>query len=114
MILSGSAKNAMLQGLADTLNVGINAKLSIYINTDAAAVFIMPNPINQSIAGGVMTLNLPEKALATVSGQPTNAKLVDSAGIEVAEFNVSTEILLDKPEIYAGGYVSLTGLVITI
>ncbi|AAZ18874.1 hypothetical protein Psyc_1021 [Psychrobacter arcticus 273-4] len=114
MILASNAKNAMLQGLVDTLNVGTNAKLSIYIGTEAAAVFDMPNPIEQSIVNGVLTFNLPTKVLATISGQPTNAKLVDSAGVEVAEFNVSTEIVLDKASIYSGGYVSLIALSITI
>lgn len=103
----------MLQGLADKLNVGADTKLTIYIGTDMAAVFDMPNPIEQSIVNGVFSFNLPENVLATLSGVPTTAKLTNSAGSNIT-FNVGTEIVLDKPEIYAGGYVSLTGLTITI
>lgn len=112
MILSVSDKNAMLQGLADKLNAA-TTNLTIYIDVDAVAVFTMPNPIEQSIANGVFTFNLPQKVLATLSGLPTTATLTNSAGSEIT-FNVGSEIVLDKPEIYAGGYVSLTSLTITI
>ncbi len=114
MILSDDAKNAMLQGLVDALNVGANAKLTIYINEVAAAILTMPNPIEQSIANGVLTFNLPEKVLATLSGVPTTAKLIDSTGALIAEFEVGTEVVFDKPSIYTGGSVSLTRLVINI
>lgn len=113
MILSNGDKDAMLQGLVDKLNIGNDTKLTIYINADQAAVFDMPNPIEQSIVNGVFTFNLPNNVLATQSGVPTTAKLTNSAGSDIT-FNVGTEIVLDKPEIYAGGYVSLTGLIITI
>lgn len=114
MILSDDAKNAMLQGLADTLNIGANSKLTIYIGTDAAAILIMPNPIEQSIANGVLSFNLPDKVLATLSGTPTTARLTDSSGALIAEFEVGTEVVFDKPSVYAGGFVSLTSLVINI
>lgn len=113
MILSDAAKNSMLQGLANSLNVGSNATLSIYIGEVVAAVFEMPNPIEASITSGVITFNLPVKVLATISGLPTTAKLTNSAGSDIT-FDVGSEIVLDKPEIYAGGYVSLTSLTITI
>ena len=113
MILSVDDKNAMLQGLADRLNVGSDTILTVYIGADSTAVFAMPNPIEASIAGGVIAFNLPVKVLATKSGVPTTAKLTNSAGSEIT-FNVGSEIVLDKPEIYAGGYVSLTSLMIAI
>lgn len=113
MLISNNDKDAMLQGLADKLNVGSDTKLTIYIDTDTAAIFDMPNPIEQSIANGVFSFNLPGNVLATLSGVPTTAKLTNSAGSDIT-FDVGTEIVLDKPEIYAGGYVSLTGLTITI
>lgn len=112
MILSVSDKNAMLQGLADKLNAATTS-LTIYIGLDAVVVFTMPNPIQASITGGVLSFNLPAKVLASQSGIPTTAKLTNSAGSEIT-FNVGSEIVLDKPEIYAGGYVSLTSLTITI
>ena len=114
MILSDDAKNAMLQGLVNKLNIGINSKLIIYIGADAAAILTMPNPIEQSIANGVLTFNLPEKVLATLSGIPITAKLIDGTGALIAEFEVGTEVVFDKPSIYAGGFVSLTRLVINI
>lgn len=112
MILSVSDKNAMLQGLADKLN-DATTSLTIYIDVDAVAVFAMPNPIQASITGGVLSFDLPARVLASQSGIPTTAKLTNSAGSEII-FNVGSEIVLDKPEIYAGGYVSLTSLTITI
>lgn len=114
MILSDDAKNAMLQGLADALNIGANSKLTIYIGTDVAASLTMPNPIEQSIANGLLSFNLPQKVLATLSGTPTTAKLTDSSGALIAEFEVGTEVVFDKPSIYAGGFVSLTSLIINI
>lgn len=113
MILSNSDKNAMLQGLADKLNVGSDTKLVVYVDANIAAAFDMPNPIEQSITDGVFSFNLPLKVLATLSGVPTTAKLTNSAGSDIT-FNIGSEIALDKPEIYAGGYVSLTSLTITI
>lgn len=113
MIISNNDKDAMLQGLADKLNVGNDTKLAVYVDTDTAAIFDMPNPIEQSIANGFFSFNLPVKVLATLSGVPTTAKLTNSAGSDIT-FNVGSEIVLDKPEIYAGGYVSLTSLTITI
>lgn len=113
MILSANDKNAMLQGLADRLNVGSNTVLTIYIDADIGASFDMPNPIQSSITQGVITFNLPVKVLATKTGVPSTAKLTNSAGSDIT-FNIGSEIVLDKPEIYAGGYVSLTNLVITI
>ena len=114
MILSAEAKNAMLQGFVDKLNVGTNAKLNILVGADIAASFDMPNPIEQSIVSGVLSFNLPVRVLATLSGTPTSSKLVNSLGVNIAEFEIGSEIVLDKPEVYAGGYVSLTRLTITI
>lgn len=113
MILSVDDKTAMLQGLADRLNVGNDTVLTVYIGADSTSVFAMPNPIEASITGGVIAFNLPVKALATKSGVPTTAKLTNSAGSDIT-FDVGSEIVLDKPEIYAGGYVSLTSLTIAI
>ena len=114
MILSDNAKNAMLQGLVNALNVGANSKLTIYINEVAAAVLTMPNPIEQSVASGALIFKLPPKVLATLSGVPTKAKLTDNANNVIAEFEVGTEVVFDKPSIYSGGFVGLTSLVINI
>ncbi len=113
MILSVDDKSAMLQGLADRLNVDDSTVLTVYIESDAAVIFEMPNPIQASISSGVITFNLPSQVLATKSGVPTTAKLSNDAGSEII-FDVGSEIVLDKPEVYAGGYVSLTSLTITI
>lgn len=114
MILSDNAKDSMLQGLANALNVGANASLIIYINEDEGAVFEMPNPIEQSIVKGVFSFSLPQKVLAVSSGAPTSAKLISAAGVIFAEFTVGNDIALDKPTFYLGGYVSITSLKITI
>lgn len=114
MILSNDAKNALLQGMANGLNVGDNAVLKIYIGDVAVVDFVMPNPIEQSVADGVLTFNVPEKVMATESGTPTSAKLFASDSTEFAEFIVGTDIILSRNEFYAGGYVALTGLTINI
>lgn len=114
MILSNSAKNAMLQGFASTLNLGANSSLIIYTGADIAATLKMPNPIEASVAEGVLSFNIPEKVLVVKSGVVTAAKLNNPAGVEIASFEVGTELVLDKAEVYQGGYVSLTALTISI
>ncbi len=114
MILSNDAKNALLQGMVSALNVGDNATLKIYVGDIVVVDFVMPNPIEQSIADGVLTFNIPAKVLATESGTPTKAKLFASNGAEFAEFAVGSDITLSRNEFYMGGYVSLTGLTINI
>lgn len=114
MILTPETKNAMLRGVASMLNVGTRATLSIYIGEVLAVEIAMQNPVEFSVAGGILTFNTPPEALAIASGVPTAAKLRDSAGALVAEFDVGTELTLDKDKIYMGGYVGLNSLVISI
>lgn len=114
MILSNDAKNAMLQGLAATLNTGTNATLSIFVGSTLAVEIAMQNPVEASITGGVLTFKVPPEAIAIVSGVPTSAQLKISSGVLVAEFDVSTELILDKDKIYMGGYVGLSSLAISI
>jgi len=114
MILSDDAKNAMLQGLASTLNTGTNATLSIFIGGTLAAEIAMQNPVETSITGGTLAFKVPPDAIAVASGVPTSAQLKSSAGTLVAEFDVGTELTLDKEQIYMGGYVGLSSLVISI
>ena len=109
MILSNDAKNAMLQGLANGLNVGTNAKLVIYVGDEIAVELIMTNPIELNITAGVMTYKTPPEVLAVASGVPTSAKLLDSTGAVVATYDAS-EITLTKDKIYQGGYVGIQSL----
>lgn len=113
MQLSDKAKNAMLQGLANTLNVGTNSVLSIYIDTVLAAEITLTNPVELSITGGVLTFNIPAEVLAIASGIPTHAKLLDASGEIVAEYD-GAEIVLNKDRIYQGGYVGIAGLKVRI
>ncbi|MBA2057323.1 hypothetical protein H0262_05435 [Psychrobacter cryohalolentis] len=113
MILGDDAKNAMLQGLANKLNVGANAKLDIYVGVDVAVELIMTNPIELGITAGVMTFKTPPEVLAAVSGIPTSAKLLDSTGAVVATYAAS-EITLTKDKIYQGGYVGIQSLKVRI
>lgn len=110
MELSVDAKNAALQGIADRLNVGTNSVLSIYVGATLAAEVALLNPVQQSIANAVMTFKIPPKVLATVSGVPTAAKILDASGTLIATLDVATELALDKDKIYQGGYVTLTAL----
>ena len=110
MELSVDAKNAALQGIADRLNVGTNSVLSIYVGATLAAEIALTNPVQQSIANAVMTFKIPPKVLATVSGVPTAAKILDASGKLIATLDVATELTLDKDKIYQGGYVTLTAL----
>lgn len=110
MELSVDAKNAVLQGIADRLNVGTNSVLSIYVGATLAAEIALTNPVQQSIANAVMTFKIPPKVLAIASGVPTVAKILDASGTLQATLDVATELALDKPQIYQGGYVTLTAL----
>ena len=110
MILTDDAKNAALQGIADKLNVGTNSVLSIYVGATLAAEIALINPVQQSIANAVMTFKIPPKVLAITSGVPTAAKVLDADGMLIATLDVATELALDKPQIYQGGYVTLTAL----
>lgn len=110
MILSIEAKNAALQGIADRLNVGNNSVLSIYIGATLAAEISLLNPVQASIANAVMTFKVPPKVLAIASGVPTDAKILDASGTLIATLDLATELSLDKPQIYQGGYVTLTAL----
>lgn len=114
MQLTTDAKNAMLQGLAGTLNAGTNSLFSIYIGATLAAEISLTNPVELTVIGGVLTFKTPPEALAIATGVPTAAKLKDSAGVLLAEFDVATEVVLDKDKIYQGGYVGISSLTITI
>jgi hypothetical protein len=113
MILSDDAKNSMLQGLADKLNVGTNSVLSIYVDTTLAVELTLANPVELSITGGVLTFKAPPEALAIASGIPTSAQLLDASGALVAEYTAA-EIVLNKDKIYQGGYVGIIGLKVRI
>ena len=113
MLLSDDAKNAMLQGLADKLNVGTNSQLSIYVGATLAVELALPNPVELSITGGILTFKVPPEALAVASGVPTTAKLINSAGVLLAEFDAAL-ITLDKDKIYQGGYVGVTSIKFSI
>ena len=109
MQLSDMAKNAMLQGLVDTLNEGDNSTLSIYIDSTLAVELTLTNPVELDITAGVLTFKTPPEAIAVASGVPTSAKLLDATGALVADYTAA-EIALNKDKIYQGGYVTLTAL----
>ena len=109
MILTDDAKNAMLQGLANKLNVGTNSVLSIYVGATLAVEITLTNPVELSITGGVLTFNTPPQALAVASGIPTEAKILDSSGALMVTLPASL-ITLDKDKIYQGGYVGVTSI----
>lgn len=114
MVLSDYAKNAMLQGLATALNSGTNSVFSVYVGEVLAAEIALPNPVELTVAAGVLTFKTPPEALAVASGVPTTAKLSDFSGALVADFDVANEVVLDKAQIYQGGYVGLQSLKISI
>jgi hypothetical protein len=110
MELSVDAKNAALQGIADKLNVGTNSVLSIYVGATLAAEIALTNPVQESITNAVMTFKVPPKVLAIASGVVSRAEVLDASGTLIATLDVATELALDKPQIYQGGYVTLTAL----
>ena len=113
MLLTDVAKNAMLQGLANTLNVGTNSLLSIYVGSTLAVELALTNPVELSITGGVLTFKVPPQALAVASGLPTEAKLLSSSGVLLATLPASV-ITLDKDKIYQGGYVGVQSIKFSI
>lgn len=114
MILSVDAKNAALKGIADRLNVGTNSVLSLYVGATLAAEFALLNPVQLSIDEAVMVLKIPPKVLATASGVLTDAKILAADGKLIATLDVTTELTIDKSQVYAGGYVSIISLQIGI
>ena len=110
MILSVDAKNAALKGIADRLNVGTSSVLSLYVGATLSAEFALLNPVQESITNAVMTFKVPPKVLAVTSGVPTAAKIFAADGTLIATLDVATELSLDKPQVYQGGYVTLTAL----
>lgn len=114
MILSIDAKNAALQGIANKLNVGTNSVLSIYVGATLAAEFSLLNPVESSISDALLTFKIPPKVIATASGVPTDAKILDASGTLIAELDVTTELTLDSTQVYQGGYVTLTALTIGV
>lgn len=113
MILTDTAKNAMLQGLADELNKGANAVLSIYVGLEVAVEMPMTNPIEIDVSLGVLTFNTPQEVIATISGVPTSAKLTNGSGVLIADYT-GAEIVLNKDKIYQGGYVGIQSLTVRI
>lgn len=113
MVLSNKAKNAMLQGLANTLNTGTNSVLSVYIDTVLAVEIALQNPVELSVTGGVLTFNTPPEAIAIASGVPTHAKILDASGALIADYTAA-ELVLDKDKIYQGGYVGIQSLKVRI
>lgn len=113
MQLSDIAKNAMLQGLADKLNVGTNSVLSVYVGATLAVELVLTNPVELSITGGILTFNVPPQALAVASGIPTEARILDASGTLMATLPASL-ITLDKDKIYQGGYVGIQSLKVRI
>lgn len=113
MILSVAAKNAMLQGLADSLNAGVNSKMSIYIDDVLAVEITLNNPVESSVTGGILTINTPSPAIAIASGVPTSAKILDAGGGVIATLD-STEFTIDKDKIYMGGYVGVSTMTLGI
>lgn len=109
MVLTDDAKNAMLQGLANKLNIGTNSVLSVYVGATLAVELTLTNPVELSIIGGVLTFNVPPQALAIASGVPTEARILDASGALMATLPASL-ITLDKDKIYQGGYVGVTSI----
>ncbi len=110
MLLSNEGKKAALEGIAVKLNLGAHSSLSLFVGDTLSAEFALPNPVQLSIIDNVMTFNLPPKVLATVSGKPTTARLLMHDGTIIGDLDIATEVIMDKPQIYAGGYVELTAL----
>ena len=109
LVIEDVAKNAMLQGLADKLNVGTNSLLSIYVGATLAVELVLTNPVELSITGGVLTFKVPPQALAIASGIPTEGRILDASGTLIATLPASL-ITLDKDKIYQGGYVGVTSI----
>lgn len=115
MILASSAKNGMLQGLANTINAGAGtARLTLLADALVVAVFDMPKPIEQSISNGTLTVSPPQQVLATETATPTVAKLVNGDNVEIATFAIGTDLILDSATVYHGGLVNITALSISI
>ena len=113
MILSLSAKNAMLGGLASHLEAAASVVIDVCAGSDILVQLVMPSTIVKSVQNGVITLNVAEQALVSKTGQPDTAKIVVDGSVEI-ELTVGTDLLLDDTTLYAGGYFKITEISINI
>lgn len=113
MILSLSAKNAMLSGLANHLELATSVVIDVYAGSEVLVQLVMPSTIVKSVQNGVMTLNVAEQALVSTTGQPSKAKIMVD-GVLAIELTVGTDLLLDDTTLYKGGYFKITELAINI
>lgn len=113
MILSLSAKNAMLSGLANHLELATSVVFDVYAGSEVLVQLVMPSTIVKSVQNGVMTLNVAEQALVSTTGQPSKAKIMVD-GVLAIELTVGTDLLLDDTTLYKGGYFKITELAINI
>ena len=88
--------------------------LSLYVGETLASEIALLNPAQATIDNAVMTFKVPPKVLAIASGVLTSAKMLAADGTLIAELDVATEIILDKSQVYQGGYVTLTALTMGI
>lgn len=112
MITSLNAKNAMLKGLVADINIG-DPILTLYEGADVLITLLMPNPIEQSISGGKLTLKSSEEGLVVKSGTPDRAVL-SVASQSMIEFVVGVDLILSSTSVQAGGYFKTNEIAINL
>lgn len=127
---SNAALAAQQNALRNAIDGGSGAgKLKIYDGTKPAnantavtvqnvlASFTLPKPSAPDASNGVLTLNPIPAVVATHTGTATWARLTDSAGNVIGDFDVddagTPAILLDSQSIVVGGGVTINSFTIT-
>lgn len=114
MIISNSGKDLLLQAIADSINSGNASGVDIMIGAEVAASFDFTNPAEADISDGILTFAPIADVLATKSGAPTLAIIKNGSGDSIFTLSIGSEVVLNSDILYKGGYVSLTGLRISI
>lgn len=113
MQLNNTAKYAMLQSLADTINTNASILLKVYIGEIVAVAFELASPVQSDITDGLMFFKSIAPSIATADGTPTLCEIQGDLGEVIATLPAST-IELDKSQLYIGGSVSVLSLTIGI
>ena len=112
MIFGNSAKSAMLNGLATSLNSG-NASLSIRQGATELVLLPLSNPVQSAIAVNKLTFAAIEQQLVMLSGAPDKAVVTLNGAIQF-ELAIGVDLILSKPTLQAGGYFKVNDLTITL
>jgi len=122
--LATSVRNARLQAIADAMSAGAGqGTLTLYAGDlpaqnggtppgQALVTIDLPDPLVESLDGGILTLATFPEAMATVEGLATWGRIQDGDGAWVMDVDVGEEgsgatIVISTTYLYAGVLVGI-------